>query len=535
MRLSSVLFFALYCCGCATTSLSPARKLQLLLQKTDSHSKDIATTGLYLCVAQKSLALSTDRHLSDQEQAEVIHLYNKAVTGCLVCLTSKNTPLLSANGNVVGDAEQSYRLHILTNGPGILNPVKFDRFISAGQIQRKQLKRDVERPGIGASFVGLQNAPTTDSPNRSPFGFAQPVTTVISFGRESFPRRWDATISLLDPREDDFVTLDRTSFRLRGDFTAALAYFPKKDGILFGFLSMLQSDRVAMRQGIYFIEPFNPDKIPVLFVHGLASSPHAWMEFVNNLNSDPEFRRHYQVWVYLYPSGTPIVVNALRLRTAIEDVSRRYTLKHKIVIIGHSMGGILARLQVSNSGDTLWDSLFGAKADKMRAEFPADSLIKKSLFFQASPHVGRVIFIATPHRGSNLALIPIASIPSILIRMPNSLVRHFNNKLKSALRTIDPSLKSIPTSITGLSPKSRLLKAMNTLPIEVPYHSIIGNRGFDQRPLAQSSDGVVPYWSSHIEGADSELIVPTGHDAFKSPCSVNEVLRILKKNEVDEN
>ena len=95
-------------------------------------------------------------------------------------------------------------------------------------------------------------------------------------------------------------------------------------------------------------------------------------------------------------------------------------------------------------------------------------------------------------------------------------------------------MKSIPTSITGLSPKSRVLKAMNKLPIEVPYHSIIGNRGLDQTPLVKSSDGVVPYWSSHLEGADSELIVPTGHDAFKSPLSVTEVLRILKINEADE-
>ena len=527
--------FILFCCGCATLPPSPNREALQLLCKAAHQPKDsTAATGFYLAAAENSLTLASEQSTSEQTKAEAVRIYNKAVTESILSLTKGKVSLLAADGSTIRKGDKTYQLQIITAGPAIRNPSGFDRLIPAEKIRWKQLKRDVQQAGIGAPFVGLQNSPKTKTTNRPPFGFAEPLTAIASFGKKSSSGERAVGISLLDPRKLNFVTLDKKIFPLRGDFTAPLAFFPKKDGILFGFLSMIQSDRVASREGIYFTEPYDPDKIPVLFVHGLASSPHAWMEFINNLNASPEFRRHYQVWVYLYPSGTPIVVNALRLRTAIADIAEHYPLKHKIVIIGHSMGGILARLQVSSSGDIFWNTLFGAKAQTMRAEFPDDSLIKKVLFFQASTHVGRVIFIATPHRGSNLALIPIASLPSALIRMPNALIREFNSKLKYALKMIDPSMKSIPTSISGLSPKSPVLKAMDKLPLDVPYHSIIGNRGLDTQPLSQSSDGIVPYWSSHLEGAESEVIVPTGHDAFKSPASVNEVLRILKLNEEHE-
>ena len=516
--------------GCTTLPPSPCSGPRHFLSEAITEKlHPRKAVALYLHAAEESASLLTATTSSPETKAAAAMLYNKAVADCAILL--QKIRFLKNPDRVFQGLGETYDLHVVDSGKAVLNPSRFDRLIDAQTIPWKQLGNHVSRSGIGGTLVGVQNNPWVEVPNRPPRGFAEPVTAVASFGKDAPSTVRQVEFSLLDPRKENFITLGKTRFPLAGDFTAPLAYFPKKDGILYGFLSMLHSDQSAKHQGIYFCEPYDPAKIPVVFVHGLASAPQAWMEFVNNLNANPKFRRRYQVCVYRYPSGAPIVVNALRLRTALAEIEARYHPRHRIILIGHSMGGILSRFQVTNSGDTFWNSLFGSKADAMRAQFSEDSILKQTLYFQANPHIERVIFIATPHRGSNLAIMPLASLPSRLIRMPTTLIRQFNSKLKAAIALINPSMTSIPTSIAGLSPKSPVLKALDKLPINVPYNSIIGNRGQDSVPLAQSSDGVVPYWSSHMEGAKSELIVPTGHDAFKSPASVAEVLRILNCDE----
>jgi hypothetical protein len=89
-------------------------------------------------------------------------------------------------------------------------------------------------------------------------------------------------------------------------------------------------------------------------------------------------------------------------------------------------------------------------------------------------------------------------------------------------------LQRVPNSIDTLDPNDRFVQLLNKLPLAsgVPYHSIIGDRGRGDTP--NSSDGIVAYWSSHLDGAQSELIVPTNHQAEHSPEGIAEVCRILK-------
>jgi hypothetical protein len=88
----------------------------------------------------------------------------------------------------------------------------------------------------------------------------------------------------------------------------------------------------------------------------------------------------------------------------------------------------------------------------------------------------------------------------------------------------------IPNSIDTLSPNNRFVKSMNTLSIAkgISYHSIIGDRGRGDTP--NSSDGVVAYWSSHLDGAKSERVVPSGHSAHQNAQAIAEVARILKEH-----
>jgi pimeloyl-ACP methyl ester carboxylesterase len=213
------------------------------------------------------------------------------------------------------------------------------------------------------------------------------------------------------------------------------------------------------------------------------------------------------------------------LRDDLRYVQQQYGLT-ELILIGHSMGGILSRMQVTNSGREIWNEQFKANADKLYAEIPDDSIVKRALIFNANPAVKRVIFVSTPHRGSDLATGGIGALGMRLIRLPFKVVSAIPKSVEAAIApNTDPKKYQLPTSISGLSPSNPIYKAMDKLPIEAPHNSIIGDRGRGDTP--NSSDGVVPYWSSHLNSAQSEVIVPTDHGAMKSPKAVAEIHRIL--------
>ncbi len=485
-------------------------------------SKSIAVS---LSNAEESLALATNEQASSPERAQALIAYNESVARLVMGL--QKSAVFTGKPVIIPAAKGTYKV-TLARGGGLVDPAKFQRFLTASEIPEKSLKHDVRRDGLGGQMVGVIQPAPGEAQNCPPQGWAEPVTAVAEFSKPSPSGETTVSLSFLDPQVKDHVTVDHKRFPLAADFTAPLAYYPQLNEMLFGFAAMLRSDKSATRSGIYFYEPYNPKKIPVLFVHGLMSSPHAWIPFINELNSDPEFRRKYQAWVYFYPSGMPIAANAIRLRRALVDLSNRYPLKKNIVLVGHSMGGIIAKMQVTSTGDKLWNGIFGKMAGPLSAQFPPDSLIKQALVFQANPKITRIIFISTPHLGSRLATLRISNICGSIIRMPSAALHGFNPEYRSVLRGIEPSMRSVPNSIVGLSPKSPLLINLHKLAPAVPYHSIIGNQGKNEGALRDSSDGIVPYWSSHLPGAESEIIVPTGHNAFDHPRSVAEVLRILE-------
>lgn len=529
---STALILTLLVAGCAGVPTRPAptdpsaRAEDFLRQAERVSQHPAQDIGLSLSAAETALTVAADTTQSLTVRTRAAEVYNAAVTRCVAAWQS--LPRQNAETLIVPGAGTTYRLRVPTRGQAHLkNPALFTKLVDATTVSRRHLPSESIRAGVGTPLVGVINPPHTKDPNRMPSGYTEPLTAVVRFA----PARQGSTavdLEFFDPRQRSTISLDGTTFPLRADFTAPLAYFPPINKMLFGIVAMLRSDRVDQRSGVYFLEPYDSDKIPVLFVHGLMSSPHAWIEFVNELNADPFFRRHCQPWVLFYPSGGPIAGNALRLRRYLRDIADRYPLKRNLVIVGHSMGGLLSKMQVTDSGDRLWNTIFGQRAQAVRDMLPEKSAVIEALHFQANPHAARVVFIATPHLGSRLATLRISSLAGSLIRLPAAALRELNPTTKSILHEIAPSLRSLPSSIVGLSPSSPLLKGTNALELKVPSHSIIGNRGQDHKALEKTSDGIVPYWSSHREDVESELIVPTGHDAFDHPDSVREVLRILK-------
>jgi len=250
-----------------------------------------------------------------------------------------------------------------------------------------------------------------------------------------------------------------------------------------------------------------------------------WRPTINAIDSDPELRGHFQFWVFAYPTGNPILLSALRLRESLTRIYQLYPRTKGMILIGHSMGGLVARMQSVRSERVLWNAVFGQNSDRLYATLPPDSLVKKALIFDPNPRVKRIVFICVPHRGSYLATSWIGSLGVSLIWLPATVISRVELVILSPMLR-DIGFKRLPTGINGLSPRSPVLRSLDTLPIAVPYYSIIGDRGRGDTP--NSSDGVVPYWSSHLDGAQSELIVPGPHGSFALPQTIAELKRILR-------
>jgi pimeloyl-ACP methyl ester carboxylesterase len=255
---------------------------------------------------------------------------------------------------------------------------------------------------------------------------------------------------------------------------------------------------------------------------------------LNAVWADPVVRRNYQVWVFNYPTGYPVPYSALLLRRQLDALDKAFPNHRPIVMVGHSMGGILSRLMITDSrGDKIWRYFFGTAPAETLLSAESKALVKEALIFKPQRDVARVIFISTPHRGSMLAQNSIGRIASSLIRKPLEFVRLGPEILQASVVQEDPGvmkLKRMPNSIDTLSPNDPFVKIINTLPLAkgVPYHSIIGDRGRGDTP--NSSDGVVPYWSSHVGAAESEKIVPSAHGANETAEGIAEVIRILKEH-----
>ncbi len=186
---------------------------------------------------------------------------------------------------------------------------------------------------------------------------------------------------------------------------------------------------------------------------------------------------------------------------------------------------------ITDAGDKIWRDFFATPPAKTPLAADTRKALKEALVFNHRPDVQRVIFISTPHRGSELATGWIGRIGAALVRTPQRFTSIYAET--KPLLIADPAarpLNRMPNSVDTLEPNDRFVAAVNKLPITpgIPYHSIMGDRG--RGDTLNSSDGVVPYWSSHLAGAQSELIVNSDHGAQYNPEAIREVERILKVN-----
>ena len=490
----------------AARNLSAARK-------TSAPPEERA--ALYLQAA----AQSTPGHEPAQDAGAATETYNAASAELTVLLRSAeggrlwNHPLsLTADGS-------SYRLRFEPGSKGgVWRPDFFTAFVPAEKVPISSIKRRDVQQGVGGALVGIRKE--TPLPPFTPFvGVTAPVTATLDF------KAHDATLTLRDPSMQPKARVAGATRPLAADFSAPLAYYPHVNETIAGLAAALSVSSTTKRgTGLYMLQPYDPERIPVIFVHGLISTARMWRNVINEIELDPQLRGRFQYWVFQYPTGDPVAYSALQFREQLAKAQKLYGFPHGFVLVAHSMGGIVSRMQAATVTQAGWEHEAGTRADVVFKDLPKDGIVYRSIVFNANPHIRRIIFICTPHRGSEMALGGLGQIATRLISLPSDLTR-LRHQLGNGLAVFTGDSKRLPNSIFSLSPKNPMLKVVNAQPIQALHHTILGDRGKGDSP--NSSDGVVPYWSSHLDDALSQKIVPGPHGLCEFPQTIAEVKRIL--------
>ncbi len=394
----------------------------------------------------------------------------------------------------------------------------------------KNVGERVIKAGLGAPLIVVGD--DLDYVKIDPFAQAQHVYYGLTALIRCKGR--DCEIVLLDPLDKETVTMDGAAYPLAGDFQGPLALaladlnLERRELLgLFKPQEFEQSARLAR------LQPYSPGKIPILCVHGLGNSPATWAPLVEFLRGDPVIRENYQFWFFSYPSGLPYPLSAAYLRQQLKQISARYPGMKDIVVIGHSMGGMISRLLITDSGTKLWDAYFEKPIGQLALPERTRRIMGGSMIFDAVPNISRVIFASPSHRGSNRAIDFWGRLGALAVGNPLSQDQVY----RDVAPFVRPEVREhgrgrLPNSIDLLNPDNLFITTVDSLPLKrgVPYHTLLGDRGkggFLDHTKPQLTDSFVPYWSGHLEGAQSERIIPSAHWSHLHPLGMAEIKRIL--------
>ena len=412
-------------------------------------------------------------------------------------------------------------------------------FTPADELRVIGLRDRYRRPGLGASLAAGAIQPVREGGFQISSDLKVPVTALmrIDLTHQALAQgSLRGRIDVYPAFEPSNVEIDGQPVPLEADTSAAFAYSLSDPKVwsseLAGFLRGDYFDQTASQ--LVGLEPYRPGQFPVVFIHGTASSSGRWADLINDLQSDPVIREHFQFWSFSYSTGNPTPFSALQLRTSLENAVRALDPQgkdaplHKMVLIGHSQGGLLAKLLVIDSGSRIWDAVSDQPPEEMRLSPQTAVLVRQAVFVKPMPDVRRVIFIATPQHGSFVAGSTVGQVLGRLVTLPlhvsRALAETVSGNAKAARFAASAGGFG---SVWSMTPTNPALKAFAAIPVapSVAAHSIIAVQG--KGPVETGDDGVVSYRSAHIDEAQSELVVRSGHSVQSNPHTVNEVRRIL--------
>ena len=454
-----------------------------------------------------------------------------------------------SNGRIEPDATIKIQVHgrehvlriALKDSPWTAGDV--DKIILCSDLEVTGLSKSRDQYGLGVPLIGVRMTEQTGKGDDRfyPPEMAFPLTAFLvpnsrlhdANADPDAPR--ECSLMLIDPVRTRSVGPAATAMPVESDLTTPLAYmWSKTDLNRYRWTGLLRPGEALGRANLILIRPFEPKKIPVVMVHGLISSPLAWIPMLDELLRDPVIQQRYQFMLYMYPTGVPVPIAAAGLRESLREAERMYDPDgrdpefEKMVLIGHSMGGLLSHAMAVDSGDQFWRINSDRRFEEINGPPETLATLKRFMFFKPLPFVRRVVFLATPHRGSEFSRGVVGRVGSSLISEPDTITELLSTLLKENPDAFNQrKFRRMPTSIETLETNSEILQnllAMQPAP-GVFFHSVIGSTRPDG--VDKTTDGVVPYRSAHIEGVASELIVRSDHSVQKNPRAILEVRRIL--------
>jgi pimeloyl-ACP methyl ester carboxylesterase len=507
-------------------------------------SKPEAAADWFLVTADQAyqgtlFALRTDRAAWDYRCAGLRNFYQLAVAGFVLSERENGKGAISAHTRVIFGEKYSVSI---ARGEHLLDPNEFEELLLSYELQFKGLTNRHRAFGFSVPFVGYRENRQQEPVEKyySEEGIVRGLSALLTFAPGSDTSSRDAVLAFYDSRNAESTTVDGVEIPLAADYTAPFAYLLSKiNRNALNAADTFDPEAALGDTGYSLVEPFDEERIPLITIHGLFSHPLTWVDVHNDLMADPVIRKHYQIWHFNYPPGLPLLEAAeiFREKTdelyAFFDVDGNNKAMGSTVIVAHSMGGLIAKTVVTNSGSKIIEAYIDVPFEELEITPDDKEAFGKMMFFESRPYVRRMVFIAVPHRGSEISDNYIGWTGRLLTSTPKAYAA-LVGRIRS---TVSPeqlkpeaaaAFEQKDNSIKNLSPNDPTIKALSELSVDagVPFHSIIGDQGIGNGE--DGTDGVVTYKSAHLEGAESELIVPTNHGAHLHPLAILELKRILK-------
>jgi hypothetical protein len=417
------------------------------------------------------------------------------------------------------------------------------RLIPIDELRVEGLKMRYRWPGLGAPLAASSRPADPSHADRDMVAprLQVPLTALLRIpdARRALVqgRRLTGALEIHLAWDEESVSISGEQVPIENEPSAALALtftgvpiFELETLGLLGRLTGLMKDRPPLVSAT----PYRPGLVPVVFVHGTSSSIVRWAEMYNRLAADPEIRDRFQFWFFQYDSGNPIALSALHLRESLTTAVARLDPEGKdpalrrMLLIGHSQGGLLVKMQVVSTGDRLWNAVSREPLDEMKLSDETRELFRRGFFLEPLPEVSRVVFICTPQRGSFVAGRRIlANLTRALLTMPFTM-----SGVAADLRRNPGAARAgmVPSAVDNMSPRNPFILGLQDIPVvpSVTVNSIIAVEG--DGPVAEGDDGVVKYSAAHIEPVESELVVRSPHSVQGNPHAIEEVRRILRRH-----
>lgn len=527
-------------------SLQAAAELSYLAARQAQTDDTVLAGELYLDAAQYSWQYLTGVHdgrIKDPNAAEhrrTADVYNSSTESFARLLYQSRKSELSADDVILPLTQRRVHFEVPHPSPWIhTDQMGAVEFVSDYEV-RNLRSRHVSR-GIGVPIMIHRKRPDVAGALEEYYaeGVRFPATAVLNFPTPDEQRAGEPVrLQLYDPRDSDGIVFQNTLLPIETDLSTPLARFltnPELD--LLDTFAFLRPDKAEPLRGLYMVQPWDPDRIPVLMIHGLWSSPVTWMEMFNELQSDPVLRDHYQFWFYMYPTGEPVTFALADLRDELKQLREKCDPHgeneklDQMVLVGHSMGGLLSYLMTVDSEDRLWNSVSGVPVQQLEANDTTKGEIQRVFFFESEPAVDRVVTIASPFRGSRYANRFTRWLGRTVVSLPRKTLQVTQLLTQLNNREAWESVFAPQTSLDSLAERSAVVQLIGqtSTPQDVEHHNILGvSRGWSQRWW---TDGVVSFDSAHRKDVDSELTVRAGHSqVHRHPESIDEVRRVLKEH-----